>query len=190
MINEKLAEKGFARSYRINLRSLPELAFSSGHDARFSRVSRGLAQYHRLSASLQQAREEYRKALSPSPPWSPANQPCRIRQCQASPYCWGRLRFRSATANGNRKHHTTYYIIVHVVLSFVQTHSLESIPITTIIINTTAHPAFPLSPCAPWSSNALQPSGSKSPSIRQLPTCFGSSFPLLISTFSVRSGET
>ena len=46
MINEKLAEKGFARSYRINLRSLPELAFSSGHDARFSRVSRGLLRPH------------------------------------------------------------------------------------------------------------------------------------------------
>ena len=26
------ATKGFARSYRINLRLLPELAFSSGHD--------------------------------------------------------------------------------------------------------------------------------------------------------------
>ena len=26
---------GFARSYRINLRLLPELAFSSGHDALF-----------------------------------------------------------------------------------------------------------------------------------------------------------
>ena len=94
------ATKGFARSYRINLRLLPELAVSSGHDARFSRVSRGLAQYHRLSAS--------------------------------------------------------FYIIVHVILSFVQTHSLESIPITTII----------MSPYVPWSSNALQASGLKSPSIR------------------------
>ena len=30
------ATKGFARSYRINLRLLPELAFSSEHDVRFS----------------------------------------------------------------------------------------------------------------------------------------------------------